>query len=191
MVFAHDTEMSLMSAAGLINTAGTADRADTLSTRAQLDGFVRDWVFTGNRTHDDVELQAVRALRPQLHQLWTAQDADTVAQGVNDLLRQGSALPQLVKHDHWDWHLHATDPMAPLATRMAVEAAMAMVDVVRTGELSRLRVCAADDCADVVVDLSRNRSRRYCESGCGNRVNVAAYRARRAEAGSVDPHSGG
>jgi predicted RNA-binding Zn ribbon-like protein len=32
----------------------------------------------------------------------------------------------------------------------------------------------------VLVDLSKNRSRRFCDSGCGNRTNVAAYRARRA-----------
>lgn len=33
------------------------------------------------------------------------------------------------------------------------------------------------------VDLSRNRSRRYCDSRtCGNRLHVAAYRARRKEA---------
>jgi predicted RNA-binding Zn ribbon-like protein len=32
----------------------------------------------------------------------------------------------------------------------------------------------------VVIDLSKNRSRRYCEKGCGNRVHVAAYRSRRA-----------
>ena len=36
----------------------------------------------------------------------------------------------------------------------------------------------ADDCADVVLDLSRNRSRRYCSTTCGNREAVAAYRAR-------------
>jgi predicted RNA-binding Zn ribbon-like protein len=57
---------------------------------------------------------------------------------------------------------------------------MAFVDVIRMGELSRLRTCAADDCDDVLVDLSKNRSRRFCENGCGNRVAVAAYRARRA-----------
>ena len=57
---------------------------------------------------------------------------------------------------------------------------MAFTDVIRAGELSRLRTCAADDCLDVVVDLSRNRSKRYCERGCGNRLNVAAYRQRRA-----------
>jgi predicted RNA-binding Zn ribbon-like protein len=52
--------------------------------------------------------------------------------------------------------------------------------VIRADELARLRVCAADDCEDVVVDLSKNRSKRFCDGGCGNRANVAAYRARKA-----------
>ncbi|MEO6713907.1 MAG: CGNR zinc finger domain-containing protein [Mycobacteriales bacterium] len=29
-------------------------------------------------------------------------------------------------------------------------------------------------------DLSKNRSKRFCESGCGNRAAVAAYLARKA-----------
>jgi predicted RNA-binding Zn ribbon-like protein len=40
-------------------------------------------------------------------------------------------------------------------------------------------VCGASDCDDVVVDLSKNRSRQFCSTRCSNRVNVAAYRARR------------
>ena len=99
---------------------------------------------------------------------------------VNEMLREAQALPQLLKHDEWDYHLHATPADAALHVRMMVEAAMAFIDVIRMKELDRLRVCAADDCFDVVVDLSKNRSRRFCESGCGNRANVAAYRARRA-----------
>jgi predicted RNA-binding Zn ribbon-like protein len=59
---------------------------------------------------------------------------------------------------------------------------MAFIDVVRAGKLDRLRHCAAADCDNVLVDLSKNRSKRYCENGCGNRANVAAYRARRATA---------
>ena len=55
---------------------------------------------------------------------------------------------------------------------------MAMVDVIRADEMARLDTCAADDCDDVVLDLSRNRSRRYCSTTCGNREAVAAYRAR-------------
>ena len=93
------------------------------------------------------------------------------------------ALPQLVRHDGWDYHLHATPPDAPLADRMAVEAAMAVVDVIRMGELDRLRVCGADDCEDVLVDLSKNRSRRFCATTCSNRTNVSAYRQRQAARG--------
>lgn len=36
------------------------------------------------------------------------------------------------------------------------------------------------------VDLSKNRSRRYCDTGnCGNRQHVAAYRERRAGRGAA------
>ena len=104
---------------------------------------------------------------------------DEAADLVNTLLRDAGALPQLLKHDGWDYHIHATTPDAPLADRMAVDAAMAFADVIRVGELARLLVCAADDCDDVVVDLSKNRSRRFCSLTCANRVNVAAYRSRR------------
>jgi predicted RNA-binding Zn ribbon-like protein len=97
---------------------------------------------------------------------------------VNAILHDSRAMPQLVRHDEWDYHLHATPPEASLADRIVVEAAMAFVDVVRQGELDRLRVCGADDCDDVVVDLSKNRSRRYCSATCSSRVNVAAFRAR-------------
>ena len=57
-----------------------------------------------------------------------------------------------------------------------------MAEVICANELSRLSVCADDGCEGIVLDLSRNRSRRYCEKGCGNRANVAAYRARRSRA---------
>ena len=37
----------------------------------------------------------------------------------------------------------------------------------------------ATDCGDVLVDLTKNRSRRFCSLTCSNRTNVAAFRARR------------
>jgi predicted RNA-binding Zn ribbon-like protein len=177
MLFAHDTEVALAAAAALVNT----EDEGTLETLADLDAFVAEWGFTGSRRHDAAEVEAVRTLRPRLRRIWHV-DKDTAVEIVNELLREYRALPQLRKHDEWDYHIHATSPDQPLADRMAVEAAMAIVDVIRSDELERLRICAADDCQDVVVDLSKNRSRRFCDSGCGNRANVAAYRARRAAA---------
>lgn len=177
MLFAHDTEVALNAAAALVNTGHTDP--DGLATIADLDAFVAKWEWTGLRRRNRAELAAVRALRPRLARLWQVDDDDAV-EIVNALLREFRALPQLVRHDEWDYHLHATSADAPLADRMAVEAAMAMVDVVRVGELRRLRTCAAGDCDDVLVDLSKNRSRRFCGATCANRVNVAAFRARRS-----------
>ena len=177
MIFAHDTEVALTAAAALVNTG--RGRTEQLPDTAALDRFTAAWGWTGERTHDQAELDAVRELRPRLARLWEA-SPDDAAGLVNTLLREAHALPQLVKHDGWDYHLHATPPDAPLADRMAVEAAMAFADVVRTQQLERLRLCAADDCSNVHVDLSKNRSRRFCSTLCANRTNVAAYRTRHA-----------
>ena len=110
---------------------------------------------------------------------WLADRDDAVPQ-VNNILRRHQALPQLVRHGDTDWDLHAIDDDAPLADRVMVETAMAMIDVIRADDMSRLSVCADAGCEGVVVDLSRNRSRRYCSTACGNRNAVAAYRARQA-----------
>jgi predicted RNA-binding Zn ribbon-like protein len=177
VLFAHDTEVALAAAAALANTGRGG--AEQLPDVTALDEFVQAWGWTGERAHDQGELEAVHRLRQRLERLWEMNE-DDAADLVNSLLRESNALPQLVKHDIWDYHLHATPSHAPLADRMAVEAAMAFTDVIRTGQLDRLRPCAADDCQSVHVDLSKNRSRRFCSTSCSNRTNVAAYRTRQA-----------
>lgn len=177
MQFAHDTEDALVAAEVLINTAS---EPDTLTTVEELADLFRRQRWTGAFAGDQAELEQVQALRPRLRAIWLADDEQKQADGINDLLREGSALPQLVRHDEFDWHPHATTPDRPLAIRMSVEAAMALVDVMRAGERRRLETCDADDCQNVYVDLSRNRSRRFCGTTCSNRVAAAAYRARQS-----------
>lgn len=176
MLFTHDTDVALQAAADLVNTAGEPDGLATVTALAE---FYERGGYTGHHGRDAAELTAVRALRPVLRTLLTAERDEAVAQ-VNALLREHDALPQLVRHDGWDWHLHAAPSESPLARRIALETALAMVDVIRAGELSRLSECALEDCDGVVVDLSRNRSRRFCSTSCGNRAASAAYRARQA-----------
>jgi predicted RNA-binding Zn ribbon-like protein len=175
VVFTHDTEAALLAAVALVNSG---EEPDTLTDRAELEAFLDEHRFTGTRRGDAAELTAVRELRPRLRALLTS-DRDTAAGLVNDLLGEEHALPQLVRHGEHDWHIHAVAPDAPLATRMAVEAAMAMIDVIRADEMSRLDVCDDPDCQGLVLDLSRNRSRRFCSTACTNRAAVAAYRARK------------
>jgi predicted RNA-binding Zn ribbon-like protein len=182
ILFAYDTEATLAFATALVNTeaAVSGSRDDELSSRAQLVALLDENDYSGRRDGDDAELEEVRTLRPELRRFWEV-ERDEAVELVNAILRDAHALPQLVRHGDWDWHLHATDAEAPLATRMRVEVAMAFIDVIRSDDFDRLRTCAADDCDAVLVDLSRNRSKRYCDVGnCGNRMNVNAYRARRS-----------
>ncbi len=174
MLFADDTEASLRAAVHLVNSR---EAPDTLTTVAQLDVWYAEHGYTGRRDGDEAELAALRALRPVLRELLTA-DRDRAAELVNAMLAEAGAVPQLVRHDRLDWHIHAVPSDAPLHRRVAVESAMAMVDAIRADELSRLSLCADDGCGGLVLDLSRNRSRRFCSTRCANRHAVRAYRAR-------------
>lgn len=176
MVFAHDTEANLTAAVTLVNSAV---EPDTLTSRADLEEFLKAFGYTGWRDRRRTTLADLRDLRPELRELLTASREDAV-RIVNAWLSEANAIPQLVRHDEMDWHIHAIADDAPMVDMIRVETAMAMVDVIRSDELSRLSVCADDSCEGLVLDLSRNRSRRFCSTTCGNRNAVAAYRARQA-----------
>ena len=173
MLFAHDTTAALQAAVALVNSA---EPPDTMTTEDELDAIFAAHDNSGARRRG--ELEAVRARRAPLRDLLSG-DRDEAVRILNRILTERHAVPALVRHDGWDYHLHAIDSDAPLADRIAVETAMAMLDLVRADELGRLSVCAEPSCAGIVLDLSRNRSRRFCSTACGNRVAVAAYRARR------------
>jgi len=175
VVFTHDTELSLGAAVALANSAL---EPDTLVEVADLDRVWEAHSYSGRHDHDQAELAAVREIRPRLREVLMA-DRDRAVVLVNEMLVENQAVPQLVEHGHdLGWHIHAIDQQAPLHVRILVETAMAMVDVIRQDELSRLSTCADDVCEGIVLDLSRNRSRRFCSTTCGNRNAVAAYRAR-------------
>jgi predicted RNA-binding Zn ribbon-like protein len=184
MIFTHDTEVTLRAACVLTNS----DRVDgeQLGDLAALDSYLDDFGWTGRRDHDNAELRSVHRLRERLGSIWAAAGDEDVAVGqVNALLSDTKAQPWLTRHPEMpDWHLHLASVHDPLWQRMGAEMAMALADLIRAGELRRLKICAAPDCEAVLVDLSRNRSRIFCDTGnCGNRQHVAAYRQRRAHGG--------
>lgn len=182
MIFSHDTELTLRAACVLINT----DRVDgeRLAEMAALDEYLDGFGWTGRRDRDDAELASVRGLREQLGEIWAvAEDEERTVEQVNALLSDTRAAPWLTRHPEMpEWHLHLASVQDPLWQRMGAEMAMALADLIRVGELRRLKICAASDCEAVLVDLSRNRSRMFCDTGnCGNRQHVAAYRERRSK----------
>ena len=182
MFFSHDTDLTLRAACALVNT----DRVDgeRLADQGMLDEYLDGFGWTGRRDHDDNELAEVHRLRARLGHVWAIADDEVRTVGaVNALLSDTEAAPWLTRHAEMpDWHLHLASIHDPLAQRMGAEMAMAMADLIRVGELRRLKICAAPDCTAVLIDLSRNRSRMFCDTGnCGNRQHVQAYRERRAK----------
>jgi predicted RNA-binding Zn ribbon-like protein len=98
---------------------------------------------------------------------------------VNALVADARTTPRLTDHDGWPLHMHYFAHGARLAEHLAADCGMALAFVIAAGEQQRLATCAAPDCQRVLIDLSRNRSKRYCDARtCGNRLHVAAYRAR-------------
>ena len=181
MLFNHDTEQTLRAIAVLINS----DRVDgeQLGDLAALDTYLDSFGWTGRRDRDAAELAAVHQLRDRLGRIWSAAGDEARAVGqVNALLSDTRAAPWLTRHPEMpEWHLHLASIHDPLWQRMGAEMAMALADLIRSGELRRLKICAAPDCEAVLVDLSRNRSGKFCDTGnCGNRQHVAAYRERRS-----------
>ena len=182
MHFAPDTELTLEFIVALANTDAGASRSgtDELTSPEALTVFLSHWTYTGRLDRDDAELADIKRNRDLFHRVWGLPTDEAVVE-VNRMFREANALPYLTKHDHYDWHLHATDQGAPLAERMRVEVAIALADVIRSAEMDRLRSCAAPDCTGLLLDLSRNASKRFCSIRCGNRMNQLAFRERQTD----------
>jgi predicted RNA-binding Zn ribbon-like protein len=183
--FDADQLEAMTACAELINTGRNAT-GEQLRTIADLHALAERYAFSGSRgTASDVA--ALRAHRARLDAIAVACESGRYAAAIaqlNALLAETGATPQIAQHHGRGPHIHVSSAHSPLADRMAAHFAMGLVWLVVAGEQARLRSCAAPQCNDVFVDLSRNRSRRYCDSKtCGNRIHVAAYRARKAAIG--------
>jgi predicted RNA-binding Zn ribbon-like protein len=183
VLITHDTQCALDVLVDLLNTDPDACGQEGLPDLAALRGFVVRHEISEVGTLGTDDLAAVHRVRGQFRQVFLADSTRAAAELVNAMVARAGSTPRLTDHDGHDWHMHFFAPNAALADHLAVEAGMALAFIVVAGERERLRRCEAPDCARVFVDLSRNRSRRYCDSRtCGNRLHVAAYRARQRTA---------
>lgn len=73
------------------------------------------------------------------------------------------------------------EPLVPIGSGIQAALGRVVADYANaraTGVIVRLKLCA--NCGWAFVDLSRNRSRRWCEmTSCGNQSKVRTYRTRR------------
>lgn len=96
---------------------------------------------------------------------------------INEELRVARCMERLVSGKavfslKWDAPISALDRVLWFVTQSAVE-------WLTTGDLSRLRECRGGDCGWIFEDLSRNRSRQWCDmNDCGNLAKVRRFRLR-------------
>lgn len=186
--FGPYTECSLELAVDLVNSENVTSGDDELARPADLARFLVDHKLglSLSQKPTEADLGQVKKLRSALRKVFEAPDAGTAGEILNGLLARSGARPELTNHDGQEWHLHYSPPGTPIAPRVTAETAMALSVVIAADGFDRLRVCEGDRCVDVFVDVSRNRSRRFCSpSVCGNRASVAAFRARQRTAASV------
>jgi len=160
-------------AAGLVN-ADIESYGDLLH---YLDN--RQWLLARVEERD---VAAIKRLRRELRPIFeTADRGDEqgVVALVNGLLAKHPVTPHIAGHDNESWHLHVAERGSSVASLISAECVMGLATLVVDFGPTRLGVCSADRCAQVFVDTSPNRSRRYCSDRCSSRANVAAYRARR------------
>lgn len=73
---------------------------------------------------------------------------------------------QPVKKD-WDWALH--------------EIAASFAQVLSSEEIKRIKVCENPECREVFYDESKNQTKRWCSTACGNLIKVREFRKRQKE----------
>jgi CGNR zinc finger/Putative stress-induced transcription regulator len=188
LLITHDVRCALDCAVGLLNTSKECNRDEGLPDVAALRSFVTQYGVSDVCTLEEPDLAAVHSTRDRFHEVFGAPSDQAAAELLNTMVAEAGTTPRLTDHDGYSWHVHYFAPGAALAEHLAADCGMALAFLIVGGERERLRYCEAPQCRRAFVDLSRNRSRRYCDSRtCGNRLHVAAYRARRREAAVPTP----
>lgn len=168
---------------------------------------VRDFVNTDDHELGTDELENVEGFSRWLKQAGLVEGADRVTSKELDLGRRlraglrralelnhdgesgslptlGEALAELPVTLTWNGVAPVLSTDAQGAVGGLARVAVSAHEAVASGDWSRLKICAFDECEWAYYDHSKNRSRAYCEYGCGNKLKTRAYRARQRAAGA-------
>ena len=132
----------------------------------------------------DTDVMRMRDLREMLYRITYAvfvgvNPTDTDVDAVNRVARPDVPGPQM-----------ALDPTTPgrfvqsRTSELTLENAMTLVardavELLTSERVKHLHMCEAENCAMIFIDTSHGHRRHWCSSSrCGNRVRVAAHRAR-------------
>jgi predicted RNA-binding Zn ribbon-like protein len=139
-----------------------------------LDAHEIDWP----RKPTVADLEALRAVRARVRGLFVAATQAEAERRLNELLVDARVNMRVARERgvaRIEW---SVDDSVELAEAIRSAAAVSAAHVAREFGYERLRVCGADPCADVFLDVSKRGEQKFCGPRCATRVRVAAHRAR-------------
>jgi len=164
-----------------VNTTDHETGADDLTTRADLTRYlVREGLLDRRTPATDDDLVLALRLRAGLRSALELNHVGAAAP-LPDL---DSALGELSIGLTWNGTEAALRSTAPGVRGALARIGLAAHEAASEGIWHRLKVCASDDCGWAYYDHSKNRSRNWCEYGCGNKIKTKAYRARQKQLSS-------
>lgn len=190
-MFHPDLNRTLVVAADLINTAegprSGSESPEELTTVESLRTFLTerempDWPVS---RLDRAQLGRVLELREALRGIWAGSPLESAQDlsALNSLLEGVSLALTTASEEESGVRAEPVPVSRELADVMTAQIGYALSQLVILAESARLRTCRGEDCEAVIVDLTRNRSKLFCDFGnCANRAHVRAYRARQAAA---------
>jgi predicted RNA-binding Zn ribbon-like protein len=148
---------------------------DDLTTRAELTRWLLDHGLLQRRiasTDDDLEL--ARRLRDGLHGALVANH-----DGSSDYSALEAAAATLPLQLSGSADQPGLRPLHEGVRGALSRVLIAVNSAVADDTWRRLKICSADDCRWAYFDTTKNRSRAWCEFGCGNKAKTRNYRARK------------
>jgi predicted RNA-binding Zn ribbon-like protein len=176
----HYDQQCIELALDIINTYDVMAREpESLREPSQLRQFLSNHYINSDGAVGETELAAVYQLRDQLRAVVETDDELLAVSLLNTLLSTLWVKLYLTGDSAHAWQVEFMPNAGTSSIRqMTFQAALGLTCVFQHYGKDRLRVCDASPCRDVFIDMSRNRSRRYCSEGCANRHNIAMYRQR-------------
>jgi predicted RNA-binding Zn ribbon-like protein len=172
-----DVPTALTVVRDFVNTSDHELGTDELETLKGFSAWLAEAALVPTAEGDDAsesDLELARRLRAGLRRgLELNHDG-----GAEPLPALEEALAELPVTLAWDGAAPVLTTPATGALGGLARVALAAHEAVSSGEWARLKICAFDECEWAYVDQSKNRSRAYCEYGCGNKIKTRAYRAR-------------
>lgn len=162
----------------LINTYDLyLDEPEHLRQTADLKRFLETHNLKSETAITLTMVEQVHRLREDLRLCWTAKTLAEMITRLNTFLALAAVTVQ-VEADAENRVSFQFQAQSSILQNLALECAVGIVFVLQNYGIERMRACAAEPCRDVFVDVSRNKTRRFCSERCANRYNIAAFRDR-------------